>query len=72
MESGGIKNNLIEDTITAVATPTGTGAISIIRVSGPRTFELVDLIFIGKNRLSKSPSHTIHYGKIVDNNGTIN
>ena len=71
MESSGIKNNLIEDTITAVATPTGTGAISIIRVSGPRTFELVDLIFIGKNRLSKSPSHTIHYGKIVDNNGNL-
>ena len=70
MESSGIKNNLfIEDTIAAVATPSGTGAISIIRVSGTKTFESVDPVFSGKAKLSDVASHTIHYGKIVDNDG---
>ncbi len=70
MESSGIKNNLfIEDTIAAVATPSGTGAISIIRVSGIKTFELVDPVFSGKEKLSDVASHTIHYGKIIDEAG---
>lgn len=53
-----------EDTITAIATPGGVGAISVIRISGSRSFDVVDKIFQGKARLSDSPSHTIHYGKI--------
>ena len=70
MESSGIKNNLfIEDTIAAVATPSGTGALSIIRVSGTKTFESVDPVFSGKEKLSDVPSHTIHYGRIIDEAG---
>ncbi len=70
MESGGIRNNLIiEDTIAAVATPSGTGAISIIRVSGTKAFESVDPVFSGKVKLSDVASHTIHYGKIIDKSG---
>ena len=59
----------LEDTITAVATPTGVGAISVIRVSGPETFEAVDKIFVGKIKISEAATHTIHYGKIVDQKG---
>lgn len=55
-----------EDTITALATPPGTGAISVIRVSGPQSFSSVDKIFRGKKNLHECPSHTIHYGRIID------
>lgn len=55
-----------EDTIVALATPPGIGAISVIRVSGEKSIELVDQIFLGKNKLIEVLSHTIHYGKIMD------
>ena len=53
------------DNICAIATPYGTGAISIIRCSGPRAIEYVNNVFKGKN-LNKCESHTIHYGYILD------
>jgi len=55
-----------EDTITALATPSGVGAISVIRVSGPDSFSTVDKIFQFSSRLCEVSSHTIHYGKIID------
>ncbi len=55
-----------EDTIVALATPPGIGAISIIRISGPNSFSAIDKIFKGKKPISDSASHTIHYGKIYD------
>lgn len=54
------------DNICAIATPYGTGAISIIRCSGPDAITLVNNVFKGKN-LTKCKSHTIHYGYIMDN-----
>jgi len=54
-----------EDTIVALATPNGVGAISVIRVSGPKSVESVDKIFAGKRKLVDCASHTIHYGKIL-------
>ena len=60
-----------EDTITALATPAGVGAISVIRISGPLSFRAVDNIFKGGAKLSDAPSHTIHYGKIHNNNGDL-
>ncbi len=59
-------NNYYDDTIVAVATPGGVGAISIIRISGPKSFEAIDSIFKGKKKISECKSHTIHYGKIFD------
>jgi len=53
-----------EDTIVALATPAGVGAISVIRVSGPQSFSAVDNIFYGKNKIEKAASHTLHYGDI--------
>ncbi len=57
-----------EDTITAIATPQGVGAISVIRVSGPKSFQVIDKVFKGKKKISESKSHTIHYGKIYAEN----
>ena len=58
-----------EYTIAAIATPPGVGAISIIRVSGPDTLRVADLIFKGRNKISESDSHTIHYGKLLSQMG---
>lgn len=59
-------NNYFDDTIVALATPGGVGAISIIRLSGPNSFKAIDSIFKGKKKISECDSHTIHYGKIFD------
>jgi len=55
-----------EDTIVALATPAGVGAISVIRVSGQNSFSSADKLFKGKIKLADSKTHTIHYGKIFD------
>ncbi|MEG0794346.1 MAG: tRNA uridine-5-carboxymethylaminomethyl(34) synthesis GTPase MnmE [Bacilli bacterium] len=60
----------MDDTICAIATTSGVGAISIIRVSGSNAILLVNQIFSG-NDLTKSESHTIHYGHIVHDSKTI-
>jgi tRNA modification GTPase len=53
-----------EDTIVALATPAGVGAISVIRVSGSQSFSAVDNIFYGKNKIENAITHTLHYGDI--------
>lgn len=55
-----------EDTIIALATPAGIGAISVIRISGDHAFEVADKYFRGKVRIADSASHTIHYGDIYN------
>jgi tRNA modification GTPase len=60
-----------EDTIVALATPAGVGAISVIRVSGPLSFQAIDKIFVGKTKISSSATHTIHYGKIFEESGEV-
>ncbi len=57
----------MNDTIAAISTTLGVGAISIIRVSGKDSIDIVNSIFKGKN-LNKVSSHTINYGKIIDSN----
>ncbi len=56
-----------EDTITAIATPQGIGAISIIRISGEKSIAATDNIFRGKLKLCEAKTHTLHYGNIYDN-----
>ena len=60
----------MNDTICAIATSQGVGAISIIRVSGEEAVDIVAKIFKG-NDLTQVNSHTINYGKIVDKTGNI-
>ena len=59
----------MEDTIAAISTALGVGAISIIRVSGSETINIVNKIF--DKDITKFSSHTIHYGHIIDNNQII-
>jgi len=54
------------DTIVALATPPGIGAIGVIRVSGPEAFTIVGRLFTGKD-LSAETSHTLHVGLLVEN-----
>ena len=58
----------MNDTICAIATSQGKGAIAIIRVSGDESIEIVNSIFKGKD-LTKVESHTINYGHIIDSTG---
>ena len=60
----------MEDTIAQISTSLGKGAISIIRVSGSKSLEIVNQIFKGTD-LTKVSSHTIHYGYIAKNNQEI-
>lgn len=53
------------DTIAAISTPPGEGAISIVRLSGDQAIAIADRIFSSKS-LAEVPSHTIHYGHIID------
>ena len=55
----------LNDTIIAIATPPGEGAIGIIRLSGSEAIAITNTIFAGKD-LSKQQSHTLHFGKIID------
>ena len=56
------------DTIAAISTPMGEGAIAIVRLSGDKALSIVDKIYKGpKNKkLSEVTSHTIHYGHLYD------
>ena len=55
----------MNDTIAAISTPLGVGAISIIRVSGDEALNIVNKIFRGKN-LNSVQTHTINYGHIYE------
>ncbi len=56
------------DTILALATSSGVGAIAVVRLSGDMAIPLVDTHFksVSEKRLSDQKSHTIHLGHIVD------
>lgn len=56
------------DTIAAISTPMGEGAIAIVRLSGDQAISIADRLFRSPNgkRLSDVSSHTIHYGHLVD------
>ena len=62
-----------KDNIIALATPAGSGAISIIRISGSKSIEITDSLFKSKNgsKLIDKNSHTITLGQITDGNRII-
>ena len=57
----------MHDVIASISTAVGVGAISIVRVSGEGSIEVVDSIYNGKNKLVDVDSHTINYGHIEEN-----
>ncbi|HWY31093.1 MAG TPA: tRNA uridine-5-carboxymethylaminomethyl(34) synthesis GTPase MnmE [Candidatus Acidoferrum sp.] len=64
-----------EDTIAAIATPLGEGGLAVVRISGTRAMAIADASFlpVGSSSLkpSAAASHTIHYGKIVNDGKVI-
>ena len=60
----------MSDTICAISTSLGVGAVSMIRVSGKEAISIVSKLFNGDD-LNNVDTHTIHYGFIVDNNKKI-
>jgi len=58
----------LNDTIVALATPSGAGAIAVIRVSGPEAIKIVAPLFKAKSNknIQDQPSHTLHLGNLVD------
>jgi tRNA modification GTPase len=61
-------NPLADDTIVALATPQGSGAIAVIRLSGKGSIELTDTVFQSKSgkKLSAAKGYTLHYGEIAE------
>lgn len=63
-----MKNYLNDDTIAAISTPIGKSGIGIVRLSGENAISIAEKIFVSSNgkRLSKLPSHRLHYGWVKD------
>ncbi|APG59347.1 tRNA uridine-5-carboxymethylaminomethyl(34) synthesis GTPase MnmE [Christiangramia salexigens] len=63
----------LNDTIVALATPSGAGAIAIVRVSGPDALNIVSPLFSAKSKkpLQDQPTHTLHLGNIMDGERTL-
>jgi len=55
------------DTICAISTAYGMGAIAIVRVSGPESISIVDRLFDARMPLAKQPANTVHFGRIRRN-----
>lgn len=55
----------IEDTIIAISTPPGIGAIAVIRLNGPNAISIVDSYFKPK-KLAEAATHTLHFGTLLD------
>jgi len=60
----------LSDTIVALATPSGVGAIGVIRLSGPEAIAIADAVFPSK-KLAEQPTHTLHYGTIRNDAGRV-
>ena len=63
----------MEDTIAAISSALGVGAISIIRISGNKAIEIADRVFkaSSKKKLADAESHTIHHGHSVSSEGKV-
>lgn len=61
-------DNMEFDTIAAISTPMGEGAIAIVRLTGDEAVTIIDKIYKGPKgkKLSEAASHTIHYGHLID------
>src|SRR5206468_5267685 len=55
----------VSDTIAAISTPPGEGAIALVRISGANAVQIADKIFRGKEEPSRFASHVQHLGEIV-------
>ena len=58
------------ETIVALATPTGAGAIGVIRLSGTDAISICNKVFRGKDLLAQA-THTLHFGTIMDGDAIV-
>ena len=59
------------DTIAALSSPAGMGAIALVRLSGPEALEVADSVFSGRVKLAACNSHTAHFGTVSDANDVL-
>jgi len=66
-------NNVFQETIIALCTPRGNGALALLRISGPTAFVIADSIscLASKKKIQEVASHTVHFGSILDHEHTI-
>ncbi len=60
---------LFKDTIVAISTASGLGAIGLVRLSGPQSLQIADTLFVGK-KLDQQHSHTAHFGRFFQSSKT--
>ena len=61
-----MKSDVTGETIAAVSTPPGEGAIALVRLSGSQAIAVADQIFRGKKKPSELPSHFQQFGQVID------
>ena len=61
----------MNDTIAAISTPFGEGALAVIRLTGPRAVAVADAIFLSKKKAAELPARVQQFGKITDGAHTI-
>src|SRR5690606_41048229 len=66
-----VRAGTVQDTIAAIATPPGEGAIGIVRMSGPGAVAIAERVVQSTRRLSQVPSHSLVHGKVVDEGGRV-
>src|SRR5438552_2886858 len=59
------------ETIAAISTPAGEGAIALVRISGPNAIPIADKIFRGKEAPPEFASHVQHLGEVVSESGDL-
>ncbi|MFH1690757.1 MAG: tRNA uridine-5-carboxymethylaminomethyl(34) synthesis GTPase MnmE [Candidatus Eisenbacteria bacterium] len=57
------------DTIAAISTALGPGAVALVRMSGDRAIEIADRVFRGQRPLADCATHTVHHGRVLDADG---
>lgn len=60
-----------QDTIAAISTGMTNSGIGIVRISGSEALEIADRVYKGKETIAEVPTHTIHYGHIMDGDETV-
>lgn len=69
-----LMNINLNETIVALATPPGVGAIAVIRLSGKDSISIIDSVFVSKKKTKKlidQSSHSLHFGQLMDRNEVI-
>src|SRR6478735_1916113 len=69
--TGEVNGTVGEETIAAISTPAGEGAISVVRISGDEAIAIADRIFHGNEKPSRFPSHVQRLGEVRDSDRAI-